>query len=171
TLVFSRGKLSKAEAQDAYILLVNPNFFLWAALFAGVTTAANLDSLNYAIFWAALGFFCIPFMEQTFFMNGFSSDLLRETLRSSKVATEDVKKLFHQLDADGSKTLDKSEIMELLGLVEDLTTGERSSEEMRGYITDYLFKILDSDKNGTVDLKELEDYVSTYGLVVNLNVE
>ncbi|HLO51248.1 MAG TPA: histidine phosphatase family protein [Kamptonema sp.] len=171
TLVFSRGKLSKAEAQDAYILLVNPNFFLWAALFAGVTTAANLDSLNYAIFWAALGFFCIPFMEQTFFMNGFSSDLLRETLRSSKVATEDVKKLFHQLDADGSKTLDKSEIMELLGLVEDLTTGERSSEEMRGYITDYLFNILDSDKNGTVDLKELESYVSTYGLVVNLNVE
>ena len=171
TLIFSSGKLSKAEAQDAYILLVNPNFFLWAALFAGVTTATNLDSLNYAIFWAALGFFCIPFIEQTFFMNAFSSDLLRETLRSSKVGTEDVKKLFHQLDADGSKTLDKAEIMELLGLVEDLTTGERSSEEMRGYITDYLFNILDSDKNGTVDLKELEDYVSTYGLVVNLNIE
>ncbi|WP_019487021.1 histidine phosphatase family protein [Kamptonema formosum] len=171
TLIFSSGKLSKAEAQDAYILLVNPNFFLWAALFAGVSTATNLDSLNYAIYWAALGFFCIPFIEQTFFMNAFSSDLLRETLRSSKVGTEDVKKLFHQLDADGSKTLDKPEIMELLGLVEDLTTGERSSEEMRGYITDYLFNILDSDKNGTVDLKELEDYVSTYGLVVNLNVE
>lgn len=171
TLIFSSGKLSKAEAQDAYILLVNPNFFLWAALFAGVSTATNLDSLNYAIYWAALGFFCIPFIEQTFFMNAFSSDLLRETLRSSKVATEDVKKLFHQLDADGSKTLDKAEIMELLGLVEDLTTGERSSEQMRGYITDYLFNILDSDKNGTVDLKELEDYVSTYGLVVNLNVE
>ncbi|MDB9510959.1 histidine phosphatase family protein [Kamptonema animale CS-326] len=171
TLVLSRGKLSKAEAQDAYILLVNPNFFLWAALFAGVSTATNLDSLNYAIYWAALGFFCIPFIEQTFFMNAFSSDLLRETLRSSKVGTEDVKKLFHQLDIDGSKTLDKPEIMELLGLVEDLTTGERSSEEMRGYITDYLFNILDSDKNGTVDLKELEDYVSTYGLVVNLNVE
>ncbi|WP_449417103.1 histidine phosphatase family protein [Phormidium nigroviride] len=171
TLVLSHGKLSKAEAQDAYILLVNPNFFLWAALFAGVSTATNLDSLNYAIYWAALGFFCIPFIEQTFFMNAFSSDLLRETLRSSKVGTEDVKKLFHQLDVDGSKTLDKPEIMELLGLVEDLTTGERSSEEMRGYITDYLFNILDSDKNGTVDLKELEDYVSTYGLVVNLNVE
>ncbi len=50
TLVFSRGKLSKAEAQDAYILLVNPNFFLWAALFAGVSTIANQESLNYAIF-------------------------------------------------------------------------------------------------------------------------
>ncbi len=104
-------------------------------------------------------------------MNAFSSDLLRETLRSSKVATEDVKKLFHQLDTDGSKSLDKQEIMELLGMVEDLTTGERSSEEMRAYITDYLFTILDSDKNGSVDLAELENYVSTYGLVVNLNVE
>lgn len=171
TSVFSKGKLSNAESQDAYILLVNPNFFLWAALFSGVSVAANLVALNYAIFWAALGFFCIPLIEQILLTNSFSNDLLRETLRSSKVATEDVKKLFHKLDVDGSKTLCKDEIMELLGLVEDMTTGERSSEEIRKYITDYLFNILDFDKNGTIDLKELEDYVSTYGLVVNLNVE
>ncbi|MEG4346063.1 EF-hand domain-containing protein [Microcoleus sp. A003_D6] len=150
----SQLPINASRAQDAYILLVNPNFFLWAALFAGVSTGVNQESLNYAIFWAALGFFCIPFIEQTFFMNAFSRDLLRETLRSSKVATEDVKKLFHQLDTDGSKSLDKQEIMELLGMVEDLTTGERSSEEMRSYITDYLFTILDSDKNGSVDLAE-----------------
>jgi Ca2+-binding EF-hand superfamily protein len=81
------------------------------------------------------------------------------------------KSCFIKLDTDGSKSLEREEIMELLGLVEDMTTGERSSPEMRGYITDYLFNILDADKNGTVDLKELEDYVSTYGLVVNLNVE
>jgi 2,3-bisphosphoglycerate-dependent phosphoglycerate mutase len=60
--------------------------------------------------------------------------------------------------------------MELLGLIEDMTTGERSSEEVRKYITDYLFNTLDSDKNDTVDLGELEEYVSTYGLVANLNV-
>jgi 2,3-bisphosphoglycerate-dependent phosphoglycerate mutase len=126
--------------------------------------------VNYAIFWAALGFFCIPLIEQILFMNAFSNEILRETLRSSRVATEDVKKLFHQLDTDGSKALDRSEIMELLGLIEDMTTGERSSEEIRKYITDYLFKTLDSDKNGTVDLAELEDYISTYGLVANLNV-
>jgi 2,3-bisphosphoglycerate-dependent phosphoglycerate mutase len=95
---------------------------------------------------------------------------LRETLRSSRIATEDVKKLFLQLDTDGSKTLDRAEIMEMLGLIEDMTTGERSSEEVRRYITDYLFNTLDSDKNGTVDLQELEDYISTYGLVANLNV-
>jgi len=166
TSLFTNRKLTKAEAQDAYILLVNPNFFLWAALFSGVSAIV----LKYAIFWAALGFFCIPVLEQILFMNRFGNELLRETLRSSRMATEDIKKLFHQLDADGSKALSKNEIVEFLGLVEDLTTGERSSQKMREYITDYLFNILDADKNGTVDLKELEDYVSTYGLVINLNV-
>ncbi|MEG4574094.1 histidine phosphatase family protein [Microcoleus sp. N3A4] len=170
TSVFTKGKLSKAEARDAYILLVNPNFFLWAALFIGVSATANPEAVKYAIFWAALGFFCIPLVEQVLFMTSFSNDILRETLRSSRVATEDVKKLFLQLDTDGSKSLDRSEITELLGLIENMTTGERSSEEVRSYVTDYLFNILDSDGNGSVDLAELEDYISTYGLVANLNV-
>jgi 2,3-bisphosphoglycerate-dependent phosphoglycerate mutase len=170
TSVFTKGKLSKAEARDAYILLVNPNFFLWAALFIGVSATANPEAVKYAIFWAALGFFCIPLIEQILFMNSFGNDILRETLRSSRVATEDIKKLFLQLDTDGSKTLERTEIMELLGLIEDMTTGERSSEEVRSYITDYLFNTLDSDKNGSVDLAELEEYISTYGLVANLNV-
>lgn len=170
TSVFTKGKLSKAEARDAYILLVNPNFFLWAALFIGVSATANPEAVRYAVFWAALGFFCIPLLEQILFMNSFGNDILRETLRSSRVATEDIKKLFLQLDTDGTKTLDRTEIMELLGLIEDMTTGERSSEEVRSYITDYLFKTLDSDKNGSVDLAELEEYISTYGLVANLNV-
>jgi broad specificity phosphatase PhoE len=170
TSVFTKGKLSKAEARDAYILLVNPNFFLWAALFIGVSATANPEAVRYAIFWAALGFFCIPLIEQILFMNSFGNDILRETLRSSRVATEDIKKLFLQLDTDASKSLDRTEIMELLGLIEDMTTGERSSEEVRSYITDYLFNTLDSDKNGSVDLAELEEYISTYGLVANLNV-
>jgi 2,3-bisphosphoglycerate-dependent phosphoglycerate mutase len=165
---FTKGKLSKAEARDAYILLVNPNFFLWAALFLGVSTTT--PEVKYAVFWAALGFFCIPLIEQILFMNSFGNELLRETLRSSRVATEDVRKLFHQLDTDGSNALDRDEIMELLGQIEDMTTGERSSEDVRRYVTDYLFNILDSDKNDTVDLAELEEYVSTYGLVANLNV-
>lgn len=147
---------------------MNQNFFLWAALFIGVSTTT--PEVKYAVFWAALGFFCIPLIEQILFMTSFSNDILRETLRSSRVATEDVKKLFLQLDTDGSKALDRAEIMELLGIIEDMTSGERSSEQVRKYITDYLFHILDSDKNGTVDLAELEEYVSTYGLVANLNV-
>ena len=169
TSVFTKDKLIKAETRDAYILLVNPNFFLWAALFLGVSATAN-PAVSYAIFWAALGFFCIPLVEQILFMNSFGNELLRETLRSSRMATEDVRKLFQQLDTDGSNALDKDEIMELLGRIEDMTTGERSSEDIRRYVTDYLFATLDSDKNGTVDLQELEDYVSTYGLVANLNV-
>ncbi|OYD87344.1 phosphoglycerate mutase [Nostoc sp. 'Peltigera membranacea cyanobiont' 213] len=170
TSVFTKDKLIKAEARDAYILLVNPNFFLWAALFLGVSSTANPDAVKYAIFWAALGFFCIPLVEQILFMNSFGNELLRETLRSSRMATEDVRKLFHELDTDGSNALDRAEIMELLGQIEDMTTGERSSEDVRRYVTDYLFATLDSDKNGTVDLAELEEYVSTYGLVANLNV-
>ena len=129
-----------------------------------------MPEVKYAVFWAALGFFCIPLVEQILFMTSFSNDILRETLRSSRMATEDVKKLFLQLDTDGSKSLARTEIMDLLGLIEDMTTGERSSEEVRSYVTDYLFNILDSDKNGTVDLAELEEYISTYGLVANLNV-
>ncbi|MBE9200759.1 MULTISPECIES: histidine phosphatase family protein [unclassified Nodularia (in: cyanobacteria)] len=170
TSVLTTGKLNKAEAKDAYILLVNPNFFLWASLFVGVTTTANPEAVKYAIFWAALGFFSIPLVEQILFMNSFGNELLRETLRSSRMATEDIRKLFLELDTDGSKALDKDEIMELLGRIEDMTTGERSSQEIRRYITDYLFNTLDADKNGTVDLQELEEYVSTYGLVANLNV-
>ncbi|MEH2063616.1 MAG: histidine phosphatase family protein [Nostoc sp.] len=170
TSVFTKDKLNKAEARDAYILLVNPNFFLWAALFLGVSATANPDAIKYAIFWAALGFFCIPLVEQILFMNSFGNELLRETLRSSRMATEDVRKLFQELDTDGSNALDRDEIMELLGRIEDMTTGERSSEDVRRYVTDYLFNILDADKNGTVDLQELEEYVSTYGLVANLNV-
>ncbi len=170
TSVVTKAKLIKAEARDAYILLVNPNFFLWAALFLGVSATANPEAVKYAIFWAALGFFCIPLVEQILFMNSFGNELLRETLRSSRMATEDVRKLFQQLDTDGSNALDRDEIMELLGRIEDMTTGERSSEDVRRYVTDYLFATLDSDKNGTVDMQELEDYVSTYGLVANLNV-
>ncbi|MDZ7957373.1 MAG: histidine phosphatase family protein [Aulosira sp. DedQUE10] len=170
TSVFTKDKLIKAEARDAYILLVNPNFFLWAALFLGVSATANPEAVRYAIFWAALGFFCIPLVEQILFMNSFGNELLRETLRSSRMATEDVRKLFQQLDTDSSNALEREEIMELLGRIEDMTTGERSSEDVRRYVTDYLFATLDSDKNGTVDLAELEEYVSTYGLVANLNV-
>jgi 2,3-bisphosphoglycerate-dependent phosphoglycerate mutase len=170
TSVFSSGKLIKAEAQDAYILLVNPNFFLWAALLlSAVNTVPNPETLRYAAFWAALGFFCIPVIEQILFMNAFGNDLLRETLRSSRMATEDVKKLFMELDTDGSKSLDVHEIIELLGRIEEMTVGERSAEDVRHYIADYMFKLLDSDKSGTVDLQEFEDYISTYGLVANLN--
>ncbi|KAF3883817.1 MULTISPECIES: histidine phosphatase family protein [Nostocales] len=170
TSVLTKGKLNKAESQDAYILLVNPNFFLWAALFIGVSTTANPAAVKYAIFWAALGFFCIPLIEQILFMNSFGNELLRETLRSSRLATAEIQKLFLELDTDGSKALNRDEIMELLGRIEDMTTGERSSQEIRKYITDYLFATLDADKNGTVDLQELEEYLSTYGLVANLNI-
>lgn len=172
TLVFSPIKLGRAEAQDAYILLVNPNFFLWAALFIGaVNTNPNGDALRYAGFWGAFGFFSIPVIEQILLMNRFGSELLRETLRSSIVATDEIKKLFEKIDVNGDKQLDQGEIIELLGLIEDVTIGERTTIENRSYIANYMFKILDDDNSGSVDLQELENYISTYGMVANLNVE
>jgi 2,3-bisphosphoglycerate-dependent phosphoglycerate mutase len=170
TLTLSRKLIDKAEAKDAYILLVTPNFFLWAALFGAVNVVTNQDALKYAAFWGACGFFCIPVAEQILFMNAFTSDVLREALRSSRMAVDDIKKLFLKLDKDGSNSLEKAEIMELLGMIEDMTTGERTSEEVRRYITDYLFNTLDADQNGTIELAELEDYLSTYGMVANLNI-
>ncbi|HEY9703228.1 MAG TPA: EF-hand domain-containing protein, partial [Allocoleopsis sp.] len=170
TLIFSQRWINKAEAKDAYILMVTPNFFLWASLFSGATIIANQEAIKYAIFWVAFGFFFIPVLEQILFMNAFTSDVLREALRSSRMASDDIKKLFLKLDADSSKSLSKNEIMELLGMIEDLTTGERSSEKIRNYMADYMFQILDADQSGSIDLGELEDYLSTYGMVANLNV-
>jgi len=170
TVTFSQKILDKAEARDAYILLVTPNFFLWAALFGAVNIVTNQDAIRYAAFWGAFGFFCIPVAEQILFMNAFTSNILREALRSSRMATDDIKKLFFKLDKDGSNSLEKDEIMELLGMIEDMTTGQRSSEDIRRYITDYLFNTLDADQNGSIELAELEDYLSTYGMVANLNI-
>ncbi|MBW4661434.1 MAG: hypothetical protein KME15_22410 [Drouetiella hepatica Uher 2000/2452] len=33
-----------------------------------------------------------------------------------------------------------------------------------------MFKTLDADQSGSIDLDELEDYLSTYGMVANLNI-
>ncbi len=38
------------------------------------------------------------------------------------------------------------------------------------YSSAYLFNTLDADQNGTIELAELEDYLSTYGMVANLNI-
>ena len=69
TSVVTKGKLSKAEARDAYILLVNPNFFLWAALFIGVS--ATTSDVKYAVFWASLGFFLHPKLLETSIVHEF----------------------------------------------------------------------------------------------------
>lgn len=100
-------------------------------------------------------------MDQVLLVNSFSSDLLRKTLSSSKItAVEDVKQLLFKLDIDGNNQLDRNEVIEFLGLIELLTVGEPASEDVRGYLADYLFTTLDPNKNGVVDLKDLEYYIS-----------
>ena len=170
TLVFAKNWSNKAEAQDAYILLVTPNFFLWASLFSGATIVGHQQVLEYALFWAALGFFFVPLVEQLAFMNAFTRRMLKEALRSSRVAAEDAQRLFQNLDVDGNQSLDKAELMALLQLIEDHTTGQRNAEDIRPYLVERLFNIIDANQNGAIEAHEFEDYLSRHGLVVNLNV-
>ncbi|MEM9091886.1 MAG: histidine phosphatase family protein [Cyanobacteria bacterium P01_F01_bin.53] len=170
TIFFSKHWSNKAETQDAYILLVTPNFFLWAALFSGINGVTNQAVLNYALFWAALGFFILPLVEQITFMGAFTRTMLRESMRSSRVATDEAHRLFQDLDVDGSRSLDKHELTALLPLIEEKTTGQRNAEDIRPYLTDRLFETLDADRNGSIDIYEFERYLSQHGLVVNLNV-
>ena len=170
TVIFAQNWSNKAEAQDAYILLVTPNFFLWASLFGGVSMAPNQQVLEYALFWAALGFFFVPLIEQLAFMNAFTRRMLKEALQSSRMATEDARQLFQNLDVDGNQFLDKAELLPLLRLIEDHTTGQRNAEDIRPYLAERLFDIIDADRSGAIDMHEFETYLSRHGLVVNLNV-
>ncbi|MEM9903598.1 MAG: EF-hand domain-containing protein, partial [Cyanobacteria bacterium P01_D01_bin.44] len=157
-------------AQDAYLLLVTPNFFLWASLLSGASVMRDHPILQYAVFWAAFGFFFFPLLEQLFFVNVFTRRMLREALRSSRVSSEDARNLFQHFDMDNSHSLDKVELMELLRFIEGQTTGQLNAEDIRPYLADQLFSILDSDQSGSVDIHKFENYLSRNGLVVNLNV-
>jgi len=169
TVMYSKRWMDGAEAQDAYILLVNPNFFLWVALVAGANAVLHQEVLEYAVFWAALGFFCIPLIEQLFFMNAFSSSLLKEGLQSTRIGSKDADQLFRQLDRDGSQTLDRGELAELLRMIEDSTTGQRNAEDIRAYVAERFFELLDGEDSGEIDARKFADYLAKYGLVVDLN--
>lgn len=171
TIFCSRRWLDPAEARDAYILLVNPNFFLWAALFGGVTVAHHQDVLDYGRFWGACGFFCVPVIEQLFFTNTFSSDLLKEALQSTRFPTSEAQHLFQQLDRDGNRSLDKGELVELLRSIEDRTTGQRNGEDIRAYLADRFFETLDPSQSGSIDFDKFANYLAKYGMVIDLNIE
>ena len=160
---------NKAEAQDAYLLLVTPNFFLWASLLSGASVMKDHPILQYAVFWAAFGFFFFPLLEQLFFMNVFTRQMLKEALRSSRVTSEDAHQLFHHFDQDNNRSLDKAELLELLRFIEEQTTGQQNAEDIRPYIAEQLFTILDADQTGSIDIHKFESYLSRHGLVVNLN--
>jgi len=160
---------NKAEAQDAYLLLVTPNFFLWASLLSGASVMRDHPVLQYAVFWAAFGFFFFPLLEQLFFMNVFTRQMLREALRSSRVSPEDARQLFSYFDRDKDRSLGKAELVELLRFIEEQTTGQRNAEDIRPYMVEQLFSTLDSDQTGSIDIHKFETYLSRNGLVVNLN--
>ncbi|MEM9216214.1 MAG: histidine phosphatase family protein [Cyanobacteria bacterium P01_F01_bin.150] len=170
TVLFSKNWPNPSESKDAYILLVTPNFFLWASLFSGISLTMHQDVLTYAAFWGACGFFLIPLVEQHIFMNSFTSNLLRDALRSSRMAEHDVKQLLHRLGVDNSQSLGKAELAELLRLIEDETTGQRNAEDIRPYLIESFLERLDGDRTGSIAIQDFETYLSRYGLVLDLNV-
>ncbi|MEM6611731.1 MAG: EF-hand domain-containing protein [Cyanobacteria bacterium P01_C01_bin.72] len=167
-IMLPRKWANKAEAKDAYLLLLTPNFFLWASLLSGANVMRDQPILQYAVFWAAFGFF-FPLLEQLFFMNVFTRQMLREALRSSRVTTADAHELFHYFDRDNNRSLDKVELEELLQFIEEKTTGQQNTDDIRPYIVEQLFSILDSDRTGSIDIHKFEDYLFKNGLVINLN--
>ncbi len=170
TILASSRWPNPAESQDAYILLVTPNFFLWAALFSSIRLAMPQDVLTYAIFWGAFGFFCIPPLEQVVFTMLFSNTLLKDALRSSRVTVEEAKHLFQQFDRDHNNALDRRELLELIRLIEYKTTGQLNvEEESHSYLLEHFFKTLDSNQDNLVSIQEFEHYLARYGLVINLN--
>ncbi|MEO0406978.1 MAG: histidine phosphatase family protein [Cyanobacteria bacterium P01_A01_bin.135] len=168
-IALPRKWANKAEAQDAYLLLVTPNFFLWASLLSGANLMQDHPVLQYAVFWAAFGFFFFPLLEQLFFMNVFTRQMLKEALRASRVTAKDAHHLFHQFDRDNDRLLDKAELSLLLQFIEEQTTGQQTLEDIRPYIIERLFSTLDSDQTGAIDIHKFESYLSKNGLVVNLN--
>ena len=170
TVMASKKWPNPSEAKDAYILLVTPNFFLWASLFSGISLTMYQDVLTYAAFWGACGFFLIPLVEQYVFMNVFTSDLLRDALRSSRMTEHEVKRLFQRLDMKGNASLGKPELETLLRLIEHETTGQQNAEDIRPYLIDCLLERLDGDRSGSISQQEFEKYLTRYGLVVDLNL-
>lgn len=165
------AKKQSPEKIDGYVLLVSPNFYLWASLVSSVLVLNNSYELKYALFWTSLLFFCVPFVEQSFIKSTFIDKLLKTTLTSSRISIDQIEYLFRTLDKDNSNNLDENEIAELVKIIGNKTTDEKMSKEVASYITTQLFQVLDKNNNKTIELDELKKYLSIHGLVINLNIE
>jgi Ca2+-binding EF-hand superfamily protein len=101
----------------------------------------------------------------------FSTHLLQESLQTSRLSEDKIQEIFNSIDEDKSGRLSLGEIKDLLRLIEQQTTGLNASEETLDYVSKYMLQIMDADQDGHVSNNELKRYISTYGLVANLNLE
>lgn len=165
-----RPDIDPAESQDIWILLTQPNFLLWLSIVLAISPSAPGSESEYVAFWAAAVYICLPVIDQMTLKQRFSSHLLKESLRSSRLSDEKVDEIIREVDVDGSGELQLSEIKILLQLIEGQTTGLKANEETLGYVSQCLLEAIDADEDGKVSCNELKRYISMYGLVANLNL-
>jgi len=163
-------EFAKAESQDIWILLTQPNIVLWLSTVLAVSVAIPGSATAYAMFWASAAYCCLPLLDQIGLMRQFSTHLLQESLKTSRLSEDRIQEIFDSIDEDQSGELSLGEIKDLLRLIEQNTTGLTSNEETLDYVSEYMLKIMDSDQDGRVSNRELKRYISTYGLVANLNL-
>lgn len=163
-------EFAKAESQDIWILLTQPNIVLWLSTVLAVSVATPGSATACAMFWASAAYCCLPLFDQIKLIRQFSTHLLQESLKTSRLSEDKIQEIFDSIDEDQSGELSLREIKELLRLIEENTTGLTSNEETLDYVSEYMLKIMDSDQDGQVSNRELKRYISTYGLVANLNL-
>lgn len=160
----------RAESQDIWILLTQPNFLLWLSITLAISTTAPGSETAYVAFWAAAAYCCLPVLDQMALIQRFSTHLLQESLRTARLNADKIQEIFNSVDEDKNGNLNLNEIKELLRLIEQHTTGLPSNEETLDYVSQYMLQIIDSDQDGFVSSNELKRYIGTYGLVANLNL-
>ena len=156
---------------DVYILHTQPNIFLWLGLANSITVA----DVSYTKFWGVLFFFLWPAVEQSMVIKGFMRRLIRQTTQSKHITVEQLDVVWQVLksvratceDPTGEEALDKEGVAAFMTYVQQLTTGVQ--EDVPEYISASLFHLLDADDSGYVTKSELFTYVSSVGLVIDLN--
>ena len=170
TLVYTFN-LQAEHCMDFYILHTCPNIFLWLGLANSITS----PDVTYTKFWGVFMFFMWPVVEQSFIIKSFMHRLIRQTTQSKHITIEQLDVVWTVLksvqatcvDPDGEEVLDLHGVGAFLKYVEQLTTGVK--EDVPEYMVSALFELLDEDGSGYVTKSELFTYVSSVGLVIDLN--
>ena len=163
--------LPAEHCMDLYILHTCPNIFLWLGLANSITS----PDVSYTKFWGVFLFFMLPALEQNFIIKSFMHRLIRQTTQSKHITMEQLDVVWTVLKSVNATCVDPmgEEVLNLQGVgaflkyVQQLTTGVK--EDVPEYMVAALFELLDDDNSGFVSKSELFTYVSSVGLVIDLN--
>jgi 2,3-bisphosphoglycerate-dependent phosphoglycerate mutase len=169
-LVYSLN-MPAEHCMDLYILHTCPNIFLWLGLANSITS----PDVSYTKFWAVFLFFMMPAIEQSLIIKSFMHRLIRQTTQSKHITMEQLDVVWTVLksvnatcvDPTGEEVLNLQGVGAFLKYVQQLTTGVK--EDVPEYMVAALFELLDDDNSGFVSKSELFTYVSSVGLVIDLN--